>query len=343
MYCSRCGNVLADDARFCVRCGSPSAGGTQPAETAAATALRFASPLIEQFKALPVDTLFPFRRWADGKIWSGPIVRAILFFALFPLALSAFFGEDVSVKNAAWALGLYFSLLWGWVIYTIAKPPTVNLQYLFGVAAFTAIVGIPIDLFVQQFPIISDLYNQTDNGVGIGVLLGFLCVGVVEEAVKQLPIWWLTLRAKVLTTPRETAFYGAMSGLAFGLSEAVSYSLGYANQTIAGIYQGTNGEGNFIVSEFLRLISLPFLHAMFAAVAGYFVGLAVVSPSRRAALTITGLAIAATVHGLYDTTSGWSPWVALGIAAIAVLLFVGYLSNAESLSEQLVEKKPLDP
>jgi RsiW-degrading membrane proteinase PrsW (M82 family) len=120
----------------------------------------------------------------------------------------------------------------------------------------------------------------------------------------------------------------------------VTYSLGYASQTIQGIYQGTNGEGNFIVSEFLRLISLPFLHAMFAAVAGYFVGLAVVSPSRRAALAITGLAVAAAVHGLYDTMSGVSGWISLIVAGIAVLLFVGYLSNADSLSAQLEETRP---
>jgi protease PrsW len=129
-----------------------------------------------------------------------------------------------------------------------------------------------------------------------------------------------------------------MSGLAFGVSEAVTYSLGYANQAVNGIYnQGADVEGNFIISEFLRLISLPFLHAMFSAVAGYFVGLAIVSPSRRAALALTGLGIAAVVHGLYDTTSGWSSWISLAVAAVAVLLFVGYLSNAESLSKHLEE------
>lgn len=330
MICAKCGAELPVDAQFCAHCGARSGS-------------RFAGPLIEQFRSLPVDALFPFRRWAESKIWTGPIVRAILFFALFPLALSAFFGDDVSVRDAAWALGLYFSLVWGYVIYSIARPPQVNVQYLVGIVAFTAIVGVPIDLLVQQFPIISNLYGQTDGGLGLGALLGFLCVGVVEESVKQLPVWWLALKSAVLKTPRETAFYGAMSGLAFGVSEAVTYSLGYADQTINAVYQGVNGEGSFIVSEFLRLISLPFLHAMFAAVAGYFVGLAVAAPSRRAALVITGLALAAAVHGLYDTLSGTSPWLALVIAGVAVILFVGYLSNADSLSSALEEKKSLTP
>jgi RsiW-degrading membrane proteinase PrsW (M82 family) len=338
MLCLKCGHEIADDALFCATCGTARAGAGQPMHVPPANPMQFAEPLLKQFKALPVDALFPFRSWAQGRIWSGPVVRAILFFALFPLALSAYFGGDVTVKDAAWALGLYFALLWGWVIYSIARPPQVNVQYLLGVVAFTAIIGIPIDLLVQQFPIISNLYNQTDNGIGIGALLGFLCVGLVEESVKQLPIWWLALRARVLTTPRETAFYAAMSGLAFGVSEAVTYSLGYANQAVNGIYnQGADVEGNFIISEFLRLISLPFLHAMFSAVAGYFVGLAIVSPSRRAALALTGLGIAAVVHGLYDTTSGWSSWISLAVAAVAVLLFVGYLSNAESLSKHLEE------
>src|SRR5579863_8264779 len=340
MVCASCGAVSAIDAVVCASCGAESALKS-PRDQSQAGPLQFAAPLLDQFKALPVDALFPFRRWADGRIWSGPIVRAVLFFALFPLALSAFFGSDVSVQDAAWALGLYFALLWGWVIFAIARPANVQWPRLLGIAAFTILIGIPIDLLVQQFPIISQLYSQTDNGIGIGVLLGYLCVGIVEESVKQLPIWWLALRARVLTSPRETAFYAAMSGLAFGLSEAVTYSLGYANQTIQGIYQGSNGEGNFIVSEFLRLISLPFLHAMFAAIAGYFVGLAIASPSRRSALVITGVAVAATVHGLYDTMSGWSPWLALGVAGVAVLLFVGYLSTAESLSESLEEKKSL--
>jgi protease PrsW len=347
MNCATCGADMPPDARFCSACGSgvtavASIQGSTPAFGGAKAAGAQWSALVAQFKALPIDALFPFRRWAEGKLWSGPIVRAVLFFALFPLALSAVLGQDIAIENAAWAIGVYFALLWGWVVYAIARPARVNYQYLVGIAAFTVLVGIPIDLFVQRFPIISSLYGETDTSVGLGALLGFLCVGVVEESVKQLPVWWLALRSRVLTTPRETAFYGAMSGLAFGVSEAVTYSLTYANQAILGAnqFQSTDVEGNFIVSEFLRLISLPFLHAMFSAIAGYFVGLAVVSPSRRAALVITGLALAAVVHGLYDTTSGPSPWLALLVAAVAVLLFVGYLSNAESLSQQLEERGP---
>ncbi|HXW76403.1 MAG TPA: PrsW family intramembrane metalloprotease [Candidatus Eremiobacteraceae bacterium] len=338
MYCAHCGFQVPDGAQFCGKCGASTTAATVSAPAVAHA--NIGTELVEQFRALPLDTLFPFRSWAHGKIWTGNIIRALLFFALFPLALGDFFGEDASVKDAAWALGLYFALLWGWVIYSITRPPKVNLQYLIGVTLFTAAIGVPIDLLVQQLPIISNLYNAASPNAGILALFGYLCVGVVEESVKQLPVWWLALRSKVFTTPRETAFYGAMSGLAFGVSEAVTYSLGYANQAINTVVQGGNGEGTYIVSEFLRLISLPFFHAMWAAIASYFVGLALVSPKRRAALVITGVALAAAVHGCYDTLSGWSPWLALVVAAVSVVLFVGYLSNAESLSKSLEDQAP---
>lgn len=339
MQCAQCGNDLADDMRFCANCGRARDGQIAKPTVVMTKALKdataYGSGLITDIRGLPFNTLFPFRSWAQSKIWSGTIVRAILFFALTPLVLSYYFGQDVSVKQAAWALGVYFALVWGWVVFSIARPPCVHVHYIVGIGLFTAIIGIPVDLIVQRLPIISTLYSATDYG-GVGSLFGFVFgVGVLEETVKLLPILYLAYKIRVLTTPRETAFYAAMSGLAFGVAEAVSYSLGYADQTVVGLMNGTSGEGSYLVSEFLRLISLPFLHCVFTGAAGYFVGLGLVSPKRRVPLVITGLALAALLHGFYDTLS--STWLALVPAAAAVLIFVGYLSNAEALSQQLEE------
>ena len=114
MQCAQCGNDLADDMRFCANCGRARDGQIAKPTVVMTKALKdataYGSGLITDIRGLPFNTLFPFRSWAQSKIWSGTIVRAILFFALTPLVLSYYFGQDVSVKQAAWALGVYFAL-----------------------------------------------------------------------------------------------------------------------------------------------------------------------------------------------------------------------------------------
>ena len=160
-----------------------------------------------------------------------------------------------------------------------------------------------------------------------------LGVGVVEESVKLLPVFWLAVKLREISTPREAAFYAGISGLAFGVAEAVSYSMNYTDiAQYAAVYGGI-GNGNYVLWEFLRLISLPFLHCVFSGVAGYYVGLSLLAPKRRNALLLLGVGLAALTHGLYDFFSG--SWLGLVVAGIAILMFIAYIRSAEHITQHI--------
>lgn len=290
--------------------------------------------LLDDFRALPLGVLFPIKGWLGEQPWRLPWVQAVLFFALFPLTLSHLWGSDASIQGAAWAIGAYFALLWGYVLWLIVRPGNLKRRNLGITAAFTAVVGIALVLVLQQLPFISTLYAATDWSFSPARLIGFvLGVGIVEEGVKLLPVVWLALKLREIRTPREAAFYAGVSGLAFGVAEAVSYSINYTQMNLYGMATGQVGSGNYVVLEFLRLISLPFLHCIFSGIAGYYLGLSLLAPQRRTALLLLGLGLAALVHGVYDYLS--SSWLGVVAAGVAILVFIGYIRSAEQITQHI--------
>ncbi|WP_293913971.1 PrsW family glutamic-type intramembrane protease [Deinococcus sp.] len=261
-------------------------------------------------------------------------LQALLVFALFPLLLSKVWGQDAEIRNTAWALGSYFALLWGYVFWLIVQPGQVKRRNLGLVSVFTAVVGVALVLMLQRLPFISALYQATDWTFSPVRLIGFVAgVGVVEEAVKLLPVLWLAVKLRQIQTPREAAFYAGISGLAFGVAEAVSYSASYTTDNFYGLAYGVVGTGNYVLLEVLRLISLPFLHCVFSAIAGYYLGLSLLAPQRRAALILLGIGLAAVLHGLYDFFAG--RWLGIVVAATSILMFVGYLRSAEQITQHM--------
>lgn len=298
--------------------------------------------LIDDFKTLPFDVLFPVKRWLGDQPWKMRWVQALLFFALFPLSLSRVWGSDAEIHDAAWAIGTYFALLWGYVLWTLVQPGTIKRRNLLITCTFTAIVGVLLVLFLQTLPFISVLYDATGWSFSPARLVGFVAgVGVVEEAVKLLPIFWLAVKLREIRTPREAAFYAGISGLAFGVAEAVAYSINYTDINTIGMAYGVVGSGNYVIMEFLRLISLPFLHCVFSGIAGYYLGLSLLAPQRRTALLLLGLGVAAVIHGLYDFFAGG--WLGLLVAGVTILVFVAYLRSAEHITQHITGQAEVVP
>ena len=100
-----------------------------------------------------------------------------------------------------------------------------------------------------------------------------------------------SLKLRRVRTPREAAFLCGVSGLAFGVAEAVHYSWTYALQNSAGRL----GYGDYLTVQTLRLISLPFLHCIWSAIAGYYIGLAFLSRRQAAALVVVGMSNALVI------------------------------------------------
>lgn len=286
---------------------------------------------------LRIDTVLPLAVWIKDKPWNQFWVRWFLAYALLPLALTNLIGDTdkgVNLGFAAWFFGLYFAVLWLMVLYLSMNPGKADIKQLALVSVFTAFVGIIIVLVLQLIPPFNLLYSGTNSEGLIPRLIAFIFgVGIVEEGTKALPLYLFAFRSNRPITPLMFSFIGAVSGLAFGVSEAVGYSYRYAN----GLLLHQLNVSSYIIVQLLRFISLPLLHACWSAVVGYFIGLAYLHRGRTVArsLVVFGIAVSAVMHGLYDALGGVGSLV---IAALTLLVFVSYVRTSNLISRQLASQ-----
>src|SRR5207249_11796533 len=124
-----------------------------------------------------------------------------------------------------------------------------------------------------------------------------------------------------------------VSGLAFGVAEAIPYSARYTQGLVHGLAQGQHVVGTYLLIEFTRLITLPLLHAIFAGISGYFMGLAALNPRAPRALMLIGIGLAALLHGTYDCFS--DSWFGVGVAVLALLIFISYIRTGDLIAKEI--------
>ena len=150
-------------------------------------------------------------------------------------------------------------------------------------------------------------------------------VGLTEELVKLLPLIFILRRTKEPLIPQTMVFYGLMSGIAFGVYEGVGYQI------------TVNAEQTYDVSFFLniaRLTSLPFLHACWCGIAGYFLAFAHLYPKYRRGLYALAISVPVIIHGLYDSFSNF--WgVSLIMVFIGLMLLMVYLKHGVNYQSKL--------
>jgi protease PrsW len=227
-----------------------------------------------------------------------------------------------------YAIALYFSVIWGIFFYYLFRTKQVttrNTIVLFFLTQLSALLLTGL----QRFPPLNILYGMTQSGNLILRLSGFtLGVGVMEETIKALPLLFLIRRAKEPLVPQTLVFYGLISGIGFGVLEAVLYQT-TINTTLA------YNEAFFM--NIARLTSLPFLHAIWCGIAGYFLSFAHIFPKYRRSLYLLAIGIPAILHGLYDTL-GWN-LLGLGSTLVSVLLLIYYLKRSNDYQSKLIQLK----
>ncbi|MBD2345044.1 PrsW family intramembrane metalloprotease [Anabaena subtropica] len=278
------------------------------------------------------SSVVPYKDVFSLELYSNNTVRLLLFFGLFPLVIGLIVNPR-NLEQAAWLLGIYYASIWGVVLYNLIKPAWFSWQETLKCVVFTAIVGIPLLLLIQRFPLFQLLYAATESNLGlIPQLIGFIFgVGVLEELCKALPVYLFLLRPQKLNEPLTGAFYGAMSGLGFAIAEGGSYSLLYAFNLV----RGQSGFGTYILANTIRFVSLPLFHAILAGIVGYFLGLAAINRSRQLPIMFIGVALAAVLHGSYNTFSNGV--LGLVIISFTILLFVAYLRRSQQMVAQMQE------
>jgi protease PrsW len=93
----------------------------------------------------------------------------------------------------------------------------------------------------------------------------------------------------------------------------------------------------------------PFFHGCLAGIFGYFIALATLDPARRWPLLVAGLAISASLHGIFDTLVPRAPMWGVLVEGVTFFLMLTYvlkargLTSAGALTQGLLEPPPLSP
>lgn len=249
--------------------------------------------------------------------------KRLLILAIVGLSLSIIMLLPIGGYLVFYAVSLYFATIWGlFFAYffrtrQISKSKAVSTFFLTQLGVFIIFSGLNELNFFYAF---------TSAPFPLSILGYILGIGLTEEFAKMIPLLVLERRAREPQLPQTMVFYGLMAGIAFGVFEGVQYQTSInirADYTTA------------FVLNIARLTSLPFLHAVWAGICGYFVGMAGLYPQYRKSLYVLALAIPATLHGLYDLFAGNFYLVSLVIAFLSVFLLMAYLRRSNALRERL--------
>lgn len=280
------------------------------------------------------EILIPFKSWLQDRGLRRGVRLIIIPYALLPLMFLQLFQNSGNLATPGWAYSLYIAPLWLLAFWYLIRPPQI------GRAEWIIGIGIIIwtDIWLHTVTItINDNYANTHN------ILGSLVVGYNEESTKAIPVLvaaiiMLKVRKQKLD-PRTWFLMGTIAGLTFGV---VEQSL-YTPAAIVGIHSAQVAQqavGDTLLFAF-RVFVDGFQHAVWAGVSGFFVGMAINYRRRRIPLLLLGVSIPALLHAFndYTLTIFSTVWVAVGIQALSLFLFLGYTLSASSI-ERRVRRNP---
>lgn len=281
---------------------------------------------VDQLRAIGSELILPISL-LRSKQWLAD--KRLILLALVGLGPSFIMLLPIHGFGVFYAVALYFAAIWGLFFYYFFRTPQVRLKIT--LAVFFLTQGFVFLLWdILGLPSLNPFYKLLDTTF-IFNLFGYIFgVGLTEEFVKLLPLLIIYRFAREPLQPKTLVFYGLISGIAFGVFEGVQYQM------------SVNSQLDYTSSFFMniaRLTSLPFLHAIWTAIAGYFIGFAKLYPLFRHALYFLAIAIPALLHGLYDTfcSSFLGMLIALPITFLAVFLLTTYLRQAQDYQSRLIK------
>lgn len=285
---------------------------------------------------LPLAELKTFR-WLDNRK-----ALAIAGIGLLPLIIYAAFGGGPQIGNAFWAMALYFSVLWALFFYYVFPTP----QARFSIASLcffaTGLISISLLLLMYRVWPLSALFqwiHASSNSFFLQWLGYVVGVGVPEELCKALVLLFVVKRFAPIP-PQAMLFYGLMAGLGLGIYEGISYQTSHNFRfaiDAAGYRDRTTFAAEYYLLNLIRLTTLPFLHAIWTGMAGYFIGFAGQFPKRKRGLLIVAIGVPALLHGSYNAFG--SAALGLVIALVSVLALNLYLAKSVDFERLLAERR----
>jgi RsiW-degrading membrane proteinase PrsW (M82 family) len=296
----------------------------------------------KNLKKLPLEEIFGFRYLQKKSfLW-------IIFFGITPLLILYVHTHfKWRFERSAWVLGAYFCLIWGINFHMLIKPSRDDWSRGILYAAFTALVGVPLLMFIQDLGIIRMLYKAAESEIYLLRVIGFVFgVGILEETCKLLPILIFGIRKKQIFSLKQGLFLGLMSGLGFALAEAVYYTLMYwkgsAIISLSESYKSiqnselliknlTDYYGSLVIVQTVRFMTLPLFHAIWTGICSWFAVAASFRYPIDKKLIVIGVFFMAVVHGFYDVYSGTIQGVTIAISTI--FIFMGYLTYSDKIEQ----------
>jgi len=310
-------------------------GAAEPVAAEAAPAVRAArkasDPLGGQLVGA-VRILVPIGAWLRDpamRQWPRLLVTA---YALTPLVLLIVLQHNADLVTLGWVYCLYVAPLWALVFWFLIRPGPLERLHL--VIAAIVIAAEFILIPALTLPWERALAPPTTSHSLLGWVTG---VGLPEELTKALPVMVLAivlLKVRhIKLDVRMWMFLATLSGLFFGAYEA---SKVYVPNAILAIARGSA----FGIPEFAERVFVDGLqHALWAGIAGFFIGLGTNYRRQRIPLWLLGIAVPMVLHGLNDWILTWpsilAEWVWILIQAFSLFLFLGYTASAAAIEKRV--------
>lgn len=285
--------------------------------------------------ATALRILFPIHSWLHDSGWRQGLRLLVIAYALLPLIFLALLSNSSDLSSPGWAYSLYIAPLWGMGFWMLIRPGRVGKQ--------EAVLAAGIVVWTLAW--INIVTINVNDGLNLSGSIEFvpaLAVGFNEEITKALPVLLaglLLLKYRsVKLDVRMAMFLGTIAGLTFGVAEQAFYT----KNDIIGINkaQFANDAITAVLAFAERIFVDGFQHAVWAGIAGFFIGMALNYRRRRVQLITLGVTVPAILHALNDLFAGSSIWLVILVQAASLLLFLGYTMSAAAI-EQRVRETPL--
>lgn len=280
--------------------------------------------LITQLKNIGSELIIPKSSFTKKQLLSD---KRLLTLALIGLVPSMITLVSIGGFMTFYLISLYFAAIWGLFFYYLFKTPQVDVKTTL-ITFFATQIVVFLSWDVIGWPMLNPFYILTDVIFPLNALGFILGVGFTEELVKLIPLLIICYRAKEPQIPQTLVYYGLMSGIAFGVFEGVQYQMSInAGQEYATAYY----------LNILRLTSLPFIHAVWCGIAGYFISFASLYPKYRVVLYFLAISIPALLHGVYDTFCGvpFGFIITFAVMFATVILLNAYLKQGINYQSKL--------
>ncbi|MBO4530482.1 MAG: PrsW family intramembrane metalloprotease [Paludibacteraceae bacterium] len=284
--------------------------------------VKSAGSIVNQLKSIGRDIIIPHEFFKKEILLSDKKFLLLAAIGLLPSVIGFFIQNEWLMF---YFVSLYFSVIWSIFFYNFFKTSQVSWK-----TATTIFFMTQIFIFllwdVTGLVKLNPFYNIGEQGGFLSRLIFFIMgVGFTEEFVKAIPLFILIARAKEPLIPRTLVFYGLISGLAFGVEEGVQYQIKVNDQLE---YQYS------FFANIARLTYLPFIHAVFTGIAGYYIAFGNLYPKFKKSLYAMAIVVPMVLHGLYDTFNQ-NTFIAIFFLIIPVALLMTYLRRTSDLKSKL--------